>query len=88
MKNVAMSEDLESILLQYATDLSGSNSQVELSRMKAADVAVALGPLARKGTRLRANLCDQLARLLAHERSVPVQKRLQSGIEAVRRVDD
>ena len=81
--DIAMSEALESTLMQYCTNLSRSSSQVEQSRLKAAEVAVALGPLARKGGRLSGLLTEQVAGLLAQERSVPVQGRLELGMKSV-----
>ncbi|KAL8830769.1 MAG: hypothetical protein Q9191_001246 [Dirinaria sp. TL-2023a] len=81
--DVAMSEDLESILMQYCTNLLRSSSQVEQSRLKAAEVAVALSPLARKGSRLSGLLREQVAGLLAQERSVTVQRRLEQGMKSL-----
>ena len=80
---VPMNEELESVLMRYLTALSRSSSQVEQSRLKAADVIVALGPLARKGRRLSDLLKEQVAQLLTQERSVPVQRRLELGIKSV-----
>lgn len=80
---VPMNEELESVLMRYLTALSRSSSQVEQSRLKAADVIVALGPLARKGRRLSDLLKEQVAQLLTQERSVPVQRRLELGIKPV-----
>ena len=80
---VATNEELESVLMQYCTAFSRSSSQVEQSRLKAADVVVALGPLARKGRRLRDFFTEQVARLLTQERSVLVRRRLELGMKSV-----
>lgn len=81
MADVPLNSSLEDTLIEYAQNLSGSSNEVEQSRLKAAEVGIALCPLARKGSRLREVLMQQLSQLLAQERSVPVQQCLERGLK-------
>ena len=83
MQEVRMSDALEDTLVEYAKSLSSSGSQVEQTRLKAAEVGVALCPLARKGSRLRGVLMQQLTQLQAQERSVPVQQCLERAVNSL-----
>lgn len=83
MADVPLNSSLEDTLIEYAQSLSGSSNQVEQSRLKAAEVGIALCPLARKGSRMREILMEQLSQLLAQERSVPVQQCLERGLKSL-----
>jgi len=85
MQDVRMNGSLDDTLIEYAQSLSGSRNQVEQSRLKAAEVGVALCPLARKGSRMREILKQQLTQLQAQERSVPVQQCLERGLKSLSR---
>lgn len=83
MADVPLNSSLEDTLIEYAQSLSGSSNQVEQSRLKAAEVGIALCPLARKASRMRDILMQQLSQLLAQERSVPVQQCLERGLRSL-----
>ncbi len=83
MADVPLNSSLEDTLIEYAQSLSGSSNQVEQSRLKAAEVGVALCPLARKGRRMREVLVQQLTQLQVQERSVPVQQCLERGLKSL-----
>jgi len=83
MADIPLNSSLEDTLIEYAQSLSGSSNQVEQSRLKAAEVGVALCPLARKGSRMGEVLVQQLTQLQALERSVPVQQCLERGLKSL-----
>ncbi len=83
MADVPLNSSLEDTLIEYTQSLSSSSNQVEQSRKKAAEVGIALCPLARKGSRMRERLMQQLSQLLAQERSFPVQQCLERGLKSL-----
>ena len=65
---------LETVLIEYIKQLLSSSDQVEQTRMKAAEAVVAVGPIARRGSRLKAALAQGLSAIRAQERSIGVQQ--------------
>lgn len=83
MADVEMSNSLEDILVDYARSLSSASNHVEQSRMKAAEIGLAMGPLGRRGSRIKKELVEQLSQLRAQERSVPVQQCLERAMKSL-----
>ena len=76
LQDDALPTALESILIEYVKQVFGSSEQVEQTRLKASEAAVAVAPLVRRGTSIRRIFMEELATARAQERSVPVQQTL------------
>ena len=72
----ALPDLLEGILLDYVKQVFASSDQVEQTRLKASDAAVALASIANKGARLKVKFVEALSAARAEERSFPVQQSL------------
>lgn len=79
----ALSGPLETILVEYVKQLFGWREQVEQTRLKASEAAVAVARIASKGTRIKAALTESLASARAQERSVSVQQSLDRARKMV-----
>ncbi len=79
----AISEPLESILVEYVKQIFGSSEQVEQTRLKASEAAIAVAPIASKGIRIKATFREGLAIARAQERSVSVQQSLDRARKIV-----
>ena len=79
----ALSEPLESILVEYVKQLLGSSEQVEQTRLKASQAVVAVAPIVRKGIRIQAAFTEDFATARAQERSVSVQQSLDRARKIV-----
>ncbi len=69
-----LSEGLESILIEYTTQVFAFGDQVEQTRIKAAEAALALAPIARWGERIRAVFSEGVGGVEGRERSVVVRQ--------------
>lgn len=78
-----LSGPLEAILVEYVKQLFGSKEQVEQTRLKASEAAMAVAPMASKGVRIKAVLTEDLASARAQERSVTVQQSLERARKIV-----
>ena len=67
---------LDDELIKYTILVFGAGDQVEPVRHKAAETAVAMAPVARKGARLRSAFAEGLTNTRAPERSSTVQQSL------------
>ena len=75
---------LEAILVGFVKELlSSKEGQVEQTRLKASEAAIAVAPMASRGTGMKAVLTEELARARAHERSVSVQESLDRARKIV-----
>ncbi|KAL9127375.1 MAG: hypothetical protein Q9217_003731 [Psora testacea] len=68
--------DLDDTLSEYLILVFSAGDQVEHVRVKAAEAAMAMAPLARGGSRLRATFADGLTNARSQERSNTVQQSL------------
>lgn len=75
---------LEAILVGFVKELfSSKEEQVEQTRLKASEAAIAVAPMARRGMGMKAALREELARASADERSVSVQQSLDRARKIV-----
>ena len=79
----ALPGSLESILTEYVKQLFGSNEQVEQTRLKASEAAVAVAPLVSKGKSIKIVFTEGLATVRTQERSVSVQQSLDRAKKMV-----
>lgn len=83
VQHEALSGPLETILVEYVKQLFGSSEQVEQTRLKASEAAIAVAPIVQKGRRIKAALTEDLATARAQERSVSVQQSLDRARKIV-----
>ena len=76
LDDVQLSESLEAILVVYVKQFFGSGDEVEQTRVKASEAAVAVARIASKGTLTKAAFAESLASARAQERSVSIQQSL------------
>ncbi len=67
---------LEAILSDYTLQIFASADSVEQTRLKAAETANAIAPIARRSDRLKSILVERLAEAQGQERSLSVQQSL------------
>lgn len=79
----ALSGPMESILIEYVKQLFGSSEQVEQTRLKASEAAMAMAPIASKGRHIKAAFTEALASAGAQERSVSVEQSLERARKMV-----
>ena len=72
---------LEDVLLEYVKQVFASNDQVEQTRIKATESAIALAPIANRGSRLKNEFVEALLAAREEERSLPVQQGLDRAMK-------
>ncbi|KAL6716269.1 proteasome component M29 [Lecanora helva] len=70
----ALSSPLEDVLIEYTKQIFSAVDQVEMTRIKAAEAAVAMAPLVRRGERIQAVFVQGLAAAKDAERSPSVRQ--------------
>lgn len=83
LQGVSVADGLEDVLVECAQGLSSSASQVEQSRLKAAEVGAALCVLGRQSSRMRGVIKQQLSQLQSQERSIAVQQCLERAVKSL-----
>lgn len=74
--SISLSESLDNTLSQYVKQMFTASDQVEQTRIKAAEAAVAMAPIARKGSKTKTTFAQGLAKARQEERSITVQQTL------------
>lgn len=72
----ALPDPLQTVLIEYLLGVFGFHEQVEQTRLKAVETAIALAPIARKGDRIKREFGKELAAARLRERSASVQHSL------------
>ena len=79
-----LSGPLEAILVEFVKQLfSSKDEQVEQTRLKASEAAMAIAPMASRAMGMKVVLTEELARARAHERSLTVQQSLDRARKTV-----
>ncbi|KAK4692039.1 proteasome component ECM29, partial [Lecanoromycetidae sp. Uapishka_2] len=80
----SISGPLEDVLIEYVHRAFGFTEQVEQTRLKATEAAIALAPIASRGARIKADFGKELAAAKVQERSISVQQ----GLDRAKKIID
>ena len=78
-----VSEPLVAVMVGFVETLFRTNDQVEQTRTKAAEAAIAFAPLAGLSERVRTALINGISSARTQERSVSVQQSLDRARQAI-----